>query len=168
MCDPVSATMAATEAISITGSVLKHKAEAAQKKATDAAANTERDLNIRDLSIRQQEERFAAALDTSAGARQATQAAAVSQVGAAEAGVTGSSLSMLLNNIKRDQAVQAQGVSDNSVVTLAQLDRMKIGAAATAESRKAAVLAPSKVATGLEVAGALTDFATARINRKRP
>lgn len=157
MCEPTTLAVAAF-AFSAGSTLLNHRAQGQAAEANKEAAEEAYAVNSRDLGIRQQEEMKAAARQHLQGRRQAREAKSTLDVSAGEAGVSGFSVDALRGEIERDEGAFLHTVDENAVVTIEQLQRMKEGASATAQSRVNAVASPSLLNTGLQIGAAGLDL----------
>lgn len=151
---------AAQAAVSIGSAIMDHKAQDKAHDANRTAAQRALRLKRQDISIRGIEERDAAGDRIQEAYRQAAERSSMARVSAIEAGVGGQSAEDVLGDITGDASRYATSVRRNLVVTLDQLQRIREGAAAEAESRINSVPRASLAATALRVFGGVTDAAT--------
>jgi hypothetical protein len=167
MCDPTGLAIASFALTA--GSIYKNHRD--QKKAAQdnrEAANSDRVLAMYDASLRGQEEIAAATRAIQAGRAQGSAVRAEITASAGEAGVVGQSVDMLLDDVHRDEAAHVQSIEDNTQVTLDQLQRVKAGATALADSRINSMRGPSAFGTGLQIMGAGLDlYGTLRLRQPR-
>lgn len=159
MCAP--AAIAGTALLIQAGSaVASHKAQADQSKAVARSARRSRILETRDIGFRQQEEGIAASRSRRDLRLQADEMAGEAIASAAEAGVEGRALDMILGEVRGSEGRAAMDIQDQYVATIEQLQRAKEGAFAREEARKAGVPGPSIAATGIRIGGAVTNAFT--------
>lgn len=166
MCEPTTLAVASF-AVSAGSAVASHISQQKASKAAEKSAMQNLRLQHHDLAIRQQEEMQAVSREIQAGRRRGAEARSAAKASAAEAGVGGISVDLLLGGIERDEAEYVQSLEDNAVITLDQLQRMKLGASAGAANRIAANPQPSVFGTGLTIGGAGLDLAT-RLKVRKP
>lgn len=149
-------TILAAAALAIEGisAVADHKAQEDQAKATRESAQRALQLTRRDLAIRSIQETRAASQSVLQGQRYARQLRGTARASAAAAGVAGRSAEALVADITRGEAEYIQSVRNNLVVTLDQLQRLREGAEAEAQSRINQAQGPSLLNTALRIGGA--------------
>lgn len=161
MCDPVTATVAGvTAVVEGASAIAEHKAQKKQYKQNEKSAMQSLRIQQNDLSRRQIDETTSAGMDKVEAGRQAAETAGLVRASAAEAGVAGSSVDLLLQDNQRDLAAYNASVDQNLVVTVDQLERMKTGAAAEAQARINSVAKPSGLLTGLRIGSAVLNAGT--------
>lgn len=153
-------------ALKIGSAVAGNKAQAKAAKANTAAANSAFQNTVEGINLRQNQEQDAATQTILSADRQARGADARARVSAGEAGVAGASVDALLGSILRDKLDFEAVTTRNTENTIQQLEREKLGAAATRDSRIAGVPKPNPFLTGLQIAGAGLDFATSIYNNR--
>jgi len=166
VCDPASVLTVASVAIGIGGDIAKAGAQnkaAANNKAAALAAEHE---TLRDISLQEQQQQDAAGQTIMQTDRQARQADALASVSAGESGVAGASVDALISNLDADAARANEVTGRNLDMTIAQLQREKLGAAAEAQNRINSVQPANPFATILGIGGIGIDAANTIIRRK--
>lgn len=137
MGDPV--TMAALQ---VGKGVAEYSEKSAQESAQQArynqnrlAATQARDLKVQSLNQRLIQETEAAADEKQKLAIQALQASERAKVAAGEAGITGSSVDMLINDYEAQKLRGVSTINTNVENTEKQIELEKLGASAEAENR---------------------------------
>lgn len=137
MGDPV--TMAALQ---VASGIAEYSEASAQASAQQArynqnrlAASQARDLKIQSLNQRLIQESEAAADEKQKLAIQALEASERAKVAAGEAGITGSSVDMLINDYEAQKLRGISTINTNIENTEKQIELEKLGASAEAESR---------------------------------
>jgi len=168
MCEPATIIGGIALASQIAGAIGEHKAQnkAAEENKVEALKSLR--LTERDISARQSEEQksFAGAINESEG--QLQEATGQARTSASEAGVSGMSVDLLLGDLDRQGADYKQSLRDQMVISIDQLQRMKSGATAQAQSRINQVPRANPFATGLRIGGAVTSFAGQQLNSRAP
>jgi hypothetical protein len=170
MCDPTVATVLTltSTAIEAGGAIAQNRAQAKASKANDKAAKAALHDTWRDLGARQVEEQAATSatiLDIDRNARSLAGQAAVS---AGEAGVAGASVDALLGDIAGQAGDARNTARRNLTMTLDELQREKVAAKATAQSRSAGVPMPNPFLTGLQIVSSGVNAGTELLNQRNP
>lgn len=147
--------------------VLSHQAQAQAAEANEEAARRARQDAVESLSIRQVEEGVRASKARREVDRQATTAEGLLNASAAQAGVSGGSLDLLLGDLEGSRGRALQDINDQYTVTVEQLERAKDSEFAIEAGRQAAVPEPSVFATGLRIGGRVTNYLTQRAEMNR-
>ena len=151
--DPFTALAAASAVVKGISTVLDHEAQDDQYDANKRAAERALRLKRRDLTIREIEEQVAAGQILEEGRRESAAAIGTATASTASAGVRGASADAITLSILGDQARHSQSVRDNLVRTQDQIDRLRAGADAQAQSRINSVQRPSMLQTALRLGG---------------
>lgn len=167
MCEPTALAIGSF-ALTAGGEIASHKGQRKAAKENKRAALADLRIQQHDLSLRQQEEQAASAREIDQARRQGREARSFGLATAAEAGVAGLSVDALLGDILRDEVSAVETLETNTTITLDQLQRMKAGAAATAQSNINAVQGPSVGATALRIGGSALDTYVNTRARKSP
>jgi hypothetical protein len=165
MCDPVTIIAGTSAALSIGSTVAGHKAQKKAAKENARAAGEADRLNRADLSARAVEEQQAAQSLIEEAGRQTAEQRGLATASAAEAGVTGMSVDLLLADLDRAKGVHKTSVTKNLANVEAQLGREKQGSVAQRQSRINALTGPSLGGSALQVGAAGLDFANVLIRR---
>jgi hypothetical protein len=161
--------LAGASLLTSAGSALvDHRRQATQAKQTHSAALDSLLIERRDITARGSEERRASARSVDDGARAGTDARSLARASAGESGLGGMSIDFLLADIDRQEADHRTSVLENLSMTLNQLDRLRAGASATAQSRSNSAQPPSALNTALRIGGALLSFGAQRAANKPP
>jgi hypothetical protein len=148
-------------ALTIGGAVADHVGKNREAKAAEASIQQSLRLQRRDLSIRSVEEKQAAGQGRTLAERQAMGALGATRASAASAGVRGDSVDALSAEIEGDLARTFQSIDFNLVASLDQIDRVRAGAEANAQSQINSLERPSLMRTMLRAGGgALDAFST--------
>jgi hypothetical protein len=115
-------------------------------------------LNLGDLGERAKQAEQASALETSQTQRQGLAAASTAAASAAESGVGGSSVSALLAKFAAETSTAQAATGTSLDNTLSELTRRAEGAGVDFRARLNSVPSPSGLVTGLQIAGAATNF----------
>ncbi len=142
MCDPVSLGIASF-ALGAAQSVMGFVGASQDAKAEREAAVRENAQTQNQLSLRQVQEQEAAARSNQSQNLEEAQAAADAEASAAVGGVSGLSLSSVLQDVRRRAANNRQATSENVKMTVAQLSLDKKGSANRAQSRINAARPPN-------------------------
>lgn len=165
VCEP---TAIIAGGLAIGGQVANHIGQSKANKANAAAAATELMLNYRDIAARGLEEQTAAGQARVGVAEQAAALLSQGQLSAAESGVAGGSVDALLGEILGQQGNANTTIDTNLAAVQAQLQREREGAFAGFQSRRAAVPAPSLLATGLGIsATALSHYSNYKLRKDK-
>lgn len=167
MCEPVSIIAGASLAFSvgsrIAGAGAQNKAEEANRA---AAIRAFKESNT-DIALLQSQEKKAAAVNVFDIERKARSAQAVAAVSAGEAGVTGQSVTDIINDIDRERGEASQRADANLDDRMAMLEREKISGRASMRSRIASVPRASTFGVGLGIASDVLGFAKTKIDLDR-
>jgi hypothetical protein len=168
MCDPVSATIAATTAaIKIGGAIADHKAQNKQASAVQAAALDSMRIQDHELSLQEVQSRIAGSQQVDQGNREVQAASGDVAASAATRGVGGMSIDLLLNDVLAQGARFKTSVDQNTDAQVQQVDSQKDAALAEARGRIAGAPKASMLATGLKIGAAGLDaYNTLKIQRK--
>lgn len=165
MCEP---TAIIAGGLAIGGQVANHIGQSKANKANAAAAATELMLNYRDIAARGLEEQTAAGQAREGITEQAAALLSQGALSAAESGIAGGSVDALLGEILGQQGRANANIDANLASVQAQLQREREGAYAGYKSRRAAVPAPSLLATGLGIAGtALQHYSNYKLRKDK-
>lgn len=170
MCEPttiVAAALAIKAGTEVVGSVMEHKAQNKANKANTAAANDAAVASHNVLNARTLEERVAAGQAINEGERQTVSASAEARLSAITSGVAGQSAEAVLGTIEGDLGRYTDSIKQNLDMNLLQIDRQRLGV--EAERRGRIATGPQKAnpwATGLSIARAGVDYATAKYGSK--
>lgn len=168
MCDPVSIGVASAGlAVSVTGDILKAKAEKNQAKQTVASAKLASVEEVNQLSLRENQEQDAAGQSILQADRAARLNDATARVSAGEAGVAGASVDALLNDIQRQNDEFKTNTNINLQNDVGQIEEQKRAARVDAQNRINSVPFPSSLATGLQIGGDVLGAVTPLLIRKR-
>ena len=152
MCDPGTIAVAA---LSIGGAILEHKAQNKAAEENKIEALKALRINERDIGARQMEEQMSFAQAATESEVQQLGVEGTTRASAASAGVEGMSVDLLLGDIGRQGANYRESLASQLQVSVDQLQRMKAGATATAQSRINQVPRANPFATALRIGGAL-------------
>lgn len=153
MCEPTALAIGSF-ALQAGSALAQHEGEARQSRATRAAATEAAQLQVADISKRQQEELRAGREQEEQVRREGREVAAMARASASEAGVQGTSVDLLLDDIEGDTLGAQQSLRDSTTVSIDQLQRMKLGVNAERDNRIAAAPEPSGLLTGLRIGSA--------------
>jgi len=146
-------------ALTIGGAVADHAAKDREARAAEAATRQALRLQRRDLSIRGIEEEQAANQGRALAERQAVGVSGVVGASAASAGVRGASVDAMQGEIQGDLSRAFDSIDFNRVASLDQLDRVRAGVEANAQSQLNSIERPSLMQTMLRAgAGALDAY----------
>jgi hypothetical protein len=159
--------MYAAFALQAGGAIAAHRAQARANRENQKAALADLRLQQYDAGLRQQEEMIAGSQAVRQVRREGTATRADASASAASAGVSGMAVDFLLGSITANESAAVENLEAQTEVTLAQLQRVKQGAHATAQNRINAVPSPSLLATGAQVLGAGIDL-YGRMRLSRP
>lgn len=135
-----------------------HASEAKRARQNAASALQAYGLNVADLGARDLQAQEAASQDRFLLGQEGAGAAGTATASAAEAGVSGMSVTSLLEQYAAETSF-AQGSVDKSLAnTRAELARRKVASGIEYQNRLAGVPKPSGFATGLEIGGASIDL----------
>lgn len=171
MCDPVSAGIAIAAigtATSVAGTVTKSQADNKAAKANKSQATLANRVTQTDLSTRALEEKLTAQQEIDSAIHQGTSVQGTATAVAAANGVAGNSVDAILADIGRQESVVGAGVKDQLAAQLLQIERERAGSNAGMQSRIAAVQPANPWATGLTIAGQVTQGASAYIAQRKP
>lgn len=154
--------------MNVGGEVLGARAQNKAAAANKAEARKAMRQGISDTNLRQTQETMAASQQVQETQRSTMSAVASAQVSAAEGNVTGASVSALLNDIGAEGSNIAQTIVANKDMTLAQLERQKLGIYADADSRANAVPKANPFASALRIGGYALNTASQLQTRKAP
>jgi len=166
MCEPTTILAVANVAMGVGSAIVKKKGQDQAHAANKAAALESLKNQTRDLSVRQQQEQAAAMGQVQDVRVQSAEAQGLASASAAEAGVTGMSVALLLDDIQRDELGAVEEIEANAEMTFEQLQRMKEGAVSEAKGRINSVPKGSWLETGLEIGGHLLDYASSTMGRQ--
>lgn len=166
MCEPATIIATIGLGLEVASAVSGNQAQKKQAKAIGKAADNSAAIDTQTISLRQVQEKDAAGQTIMQADRSARMADATARVSAGESGVSGASVDALLSDLQNQDSAFKVQTGRNLDATLDQLDREKLGVAATAANRKAGAPFPSDFATGLQIAGAGVDFAAGLIARR--
>lgn len=166
MCEPVTTTVAVASFALQAGSALaEHEAQAQASKSNKTNSLAALTQTWGDIGLRQRQEQDAASQQMTETDRLAQSVMSSANAAAGEAGVAGTSVHALINDIQRQGAENKVTTQRNLDASMEQLQREKMGAKATAENRIAAAPPPSGFLTALRVGGAAAgavDYYTSR------
>lgn len=158
MCDPVSIIASASLAFSVGSQIAGHQAGKKAAAANKAAAvRAFREAN-KDISLLQQQEKEAHAVNVFDIERQARSAQAVATISAGEAGVTGTSFRELIADIDRERGEALDRSQQNLDDRMAMLEREKISGRTIMQQRIASVPSPSGFGVVAGIGSALFGF----------
>ena len=161
MVDPISIFLASIGAIiNIGSSLMQADAQNKQSKANKHEAQRALSEVYKDIDLRADQETEAAQRTIFQIDREARSADALARVSAGEAGVAGASVDALLSDLERDRLDAKSSVERNTKMTLAQLEREKVGAETVARNRANSVPEANPFVVGLQIAGNVLDAGT--------
>lgn len=156
MCEPISATTALSAAAfgvdagsSILGALGQNKAAKANAHAATLAYRE----NVRDINLRETQEKTASTMSILEADRQARMAEGVAKVSAGEANLSGVSVDAVLNDVGRQAANTRETSDQNLDMTLSQLERDKVAGKSAMESRINSVPYANPFAVALRIGG---------------
>ena len=158
MCVPLApALIGASLAIEVGSRIADHKAQSDQSDAVEREARRAQTIDRQAISVRQIEEGIAASRQLRDTRREGQQRAGAIEASAAAAGVTGSNVDLLLGDLEGSVGRATADILDSYTASVESLERQKLAVDAAAESRIAGAPAPSNLATGLRIGGAVTN-----------
>lgn len=152
MCN-VPALMIGSAVVSGIGKIHQHREEAREAREERQAARSALAFTLDDLEARGAEEVLASAVEARDVRRQQRAASATATASAAEAGVGGISVDLLLGDLERQRGEAVSTIEANRDSRLRQIEREKRGARFEAQSRINRARGPSLFTTGLSIAG---------------
>lgn len=153
MCGPIAAGIL-TFAVSAAQSVAQYSAQKEDAKNQREAARVAYEDDQRQTSLREMQEQDAASQKVASDKLQGAEIAAEASVQAAEGGVAGISVDNLMADISRRGARNRETISENTRMTIAQLQQQKKGSKSNAQSRINAAPNPSALGLVAGLAGA--------------
>ncbi len=159
MCDPVSALMGISTAISVGGQLIQHAEQEEAAKKNEASARQSAANSIGLLTLRQQQERRAGAQTIYQMGLEAERAQAMNRVQAGESGVSGISVDLLTDDIERQRLMAEAGTRSNLKDTEDQLQQEKKVVKTNAQAQINSVPKPNPWATGLRIGGTVAEGA---------
>lgn len=165
MCEPTSLAVAAftLEAGSaVANHVAQNKASKANRQESERAYRE----TTRALGLREQQEQAATNQTVQGIEQEGRSAVAMARVSASAAGVSGSSVDALYDDLQRDTATLTQIQRTNLDMTMQQLQAEKRGARAQADSRIAQAPGANPFLTGLQIGAAGLNLAGGLSSRK--
>lgn len=160
MCDPVSALMGISTGISVGGQLIQHAEQEEAAKKNEASARSSARNSIGLLNLRQQQEERIGAQTIYQMDLEARRADAMTRVQSGEAGVSGASVDILLDDIERQRLMADSGVRANTKDTMDQLQQEKKVVKTNMKSQINSVAKPNPFATGIRIGGSVADGAT--------
>lgn len=165
MCDAGAITSAVlTIGSIITDSSDRNKAAKKNKKAAGLALN----LENRDISVRELQERIAAAQETEAIKQQTAGVSGAVSTEAASGNVGGMLVDMLMQDVNNQGLLAQDRVGQQLDSTIGSLNRERESAYAAYKGRRAAIAPTNPVAAGLRIVGAGVNAYTDYRIRTRP
>lgn len=165
MCDPTTIALTGL-GLGIAGEIAGHQAQNSASKANEKAAKEAAKVDIGAINLRETQEGQSAMQQLEEAERQTKTVAGQARVSASEAGVAGVSVDALLNQIQAEGSLLKSDIGLNKQNTIAQLEREKLGVAATAQSRINAVPRANPFATALRIGSRVVDTAGQFARRK--
>lgn len=163
MCDPVTALTAVSTVLSIGGAVSQFSQQKQMAKQNTANSLRAYENTNADLTNRQIQEQNAAAQQTFEQQREYAGANAHAIVAADNSGVQGISVDGLLADLAGQQARRQDTVGQNLSMSVDQLQRERVGAAAARDSSIASTPKPSALALAINIGGqAANGYLTAK------
>lgn len=144
----------ADAALKIGGTLLSAHAQNKAANANRAAAITDENSQLNQLTLRSRQESQAAVQSDQLADRQTQMDAGIQNVSAAENGVTGNSVNALMGELQYQKGMYHDSVAENLHNQLLQLDQSKLGVVARTDQRIAS--GPQKAnpwATALKIGG---------------
>lgn len=135
-----------------------HRGQSQQKKASDAAAVDAFSETSRALARQQEEAALASAQQVYQISQDATAQRGALTANAATAGVDGATVNALESDLMHSEFSARDIIDRNLAMTSTQIDQARRSAISEMNARKNGVQAPSSLATGLQIGGALTAF----------
>lgn len=167
MCDPVSIIAGASLAFSVGSQVAGASAQNKASKANAAAARRAfREAN-RDIALLQSQEKGAHAINVFDMERQARAAAALAEVSAGEASVTGTSVRELIQDIDRERAEAESRATRNLADRMAGLEREKISGRTVMQERIASVPGANTFGTIIGIGSTVAGFGATALELNR-
>lgn len=165
---PAAILAVASAADQLFGGILASNAEKKRAEAIKKAAGRQYRLTIGDINARETEERTAATLQTQQVARRTALAVGSTEAQAAESGITGETVSELVNQLAADQGEANVGILRNRDSIIAQLGRQRQQAYATYKATVASgqPTGPSPLLSG--ALGAARTLLNYRLGRSAP
>ena len=167
---PLAIALTATAlGIEVAGKISEHKAQAKQAEAVRREAARARQLERRDITLRQIEEGIAASRRLRDVRISAEQQEGLVRASAASAGVGGPVVQAMLGDLEASRGRANEDTIDSYVATLDQLERAKLGADARYHALVAGAPEPSTFGTAIRIGGAVTRAAASyeQINARR-
>ncbi len=166
MCDPTAIALSGI-AIKVGSELLDAKNQNKQSKQNTRDARISQAIQFNDINARVEQEKLAAGQEIEVAERQTRTAVSTARVAAGEAGVEGASVDALLADIGVEGSMYAQDVRLNQKMITGQLEREKLGIAATTQGRINSMPMANPWATALRIGGAALGTA-AQLQSHRP
>lgn len=139
--------------LGVGGAIADHKAQKKNAKAERAAARTTLTSQLRDLSLRGQQEMLAAAQEANLIKREGLRTRGSLAANAAASNVAGASVDALEAELLRNESEAMHVLDTNLSMTLDQITGHKRAAITEANNRIAGAPNPSALATGIRAGG---------------
>lgn len=151
MCDPMTAMIVASTAISATQAIGGHQQQKAASKAAQQSAAIEFNETKDALAERQAQEQAATSQKIFNNTREAVQAKATQQATSSALGTEGLSVDALVSDIARQETENNSIITNNHNATLNQLSREENSASIRASNQANSVSGPSALNTILQL-----------------